>query len=152
MMLLLLGGSDMEQVIEASAAILDQHDAGTAMNMQLVRALETGLVVCYWRPFSQANSMGCLREKDAVDSEVHAFIREVRNQTHAHIDEEGERRASVSARHGLGFTPEGGFAYHEDFWGLGEEWVERIAAVAAKQRDAWRAEAVEIRDRLAEAD
>jgi hypothetical protein len=147
LMMLLLGAADMDQAVEA-AAILREHESADE-NLQLVRALETALIVCYWRPFSQALWMGHLTKSDALDPEVHAMVRGLRDQTHAHIDVSSQRWAGIDDLSKIGFS---GFGFAENWWGLGEEWAARIQAVAAKQRDAWREEALEIRSRLLQAD
>ena len=147
MMILLLGASDMYQVEEAGAAILDELDKGEATNLMLARALETALYVCYWRPFSQSNTLGHLVRGDALDAEVHEFVRDARNHAHAHIAVEAARWATLSADR----DAPGEFSFGEAFYGLGVEWVVRIVDVAERQRRAWQTEAREIRDRLARA-
>ncbi len=147
MMMLLLGASDMYQVEEAGLAILHELDTEEGMNLMLARALETALYVCYWRPFSRANTLGHLGEGDALDAEVHDFVRDERNQAHAHIDVQAERWATLSAHR----DAPGEFSFGEAFYGLGREWVERIVDVAERQRRAWQMEARSIRDHLTEA-
>jgi hypothetical protein len=144
--ILLLGAFDMDQVAEAVHAIDEQLRSGNP-NLQLIRALETALVVCYWRPFSQSNSKGHLRPGDAHDAELHAAMKRMRDSAHAHIDKESGRSAGISH---LTTEKDGveGIAFTESWWGLPDEWASQIVAIAGAQREAWRAEAESIRQRL----
>jgi hypothetical protein len=83
MTILLLGADDMDQTAEAAHAIDREHRWGNP-NLQLIRALETAVVVCYWRPFSQSNSMGHLRAKDALDASLHKTMERMRNSVCPH--------------------------------------------------------------------
>jgi hypothetical protein len=145
MYILLLGASDMEQVIAAVAAI-QREEASSNPDLELVDALETAAVVCYWRPFSQRNTVGNLRKKDAFDAELHEEIRVQRNQAYAHIDRESGRSPEVKTF----ALSTGGQAllFGETRWGLPPEWLPRLAEAAAHQRDSWRREAHEIKQRL----
>ena len=84
--MLLLGAIDMDHVIAAAEAIQREHESG-APNLSLLRALETAVVVCYWRPFSQSNTLGHLRKSDAHDPALHAQLKTWRDEAHAHTDE-----------------------------------------------------------------
>jgi hypothetical protein len=146
MTILLLGADDMDQTAEAAHAIDREHRSGNP-NLQLIRALETAVVVCYWRPFSQSNSMGHLRAKDALDASLHKAMGRMRNSVYAHIDASSGRTAGITPH----TTTEGvqGLAFTESWWALPAEWFPQIVKIAATQRDAWRAEAETIRQRLA---
>jgi hypothetical protein len=145
MTILLLGAIDMDQTAEAAHAIVVAHRSGNP-NLQLIRALETAVVVCYWRPFSQSNSMGHLRPKDALDASLHKAMEQMRNSAYAHIDASSGRTAGITPHP----TSEGvqGLAFTESWWELPVEWFPQIVRIAAAQRDAWRAEAESIRQRL----
>ena len=144
--ILLLGAIDMGQVIEAAEAIQRENQSSTP-NLELIRALETAVGVCFWRPFSQRNSGGRLRNKDAEDADLHEYMKTARNQAHAHIDLNSGRTADIDDV----VTPTGveGLAFVEGWWSLPAEWLPRIIDAAIRQRDRWRAEAIEIRRRLA---
>ena len=111
--ILLLGASDMDQVIAAAEAIQREHRAG-APNLSLLRVMETAVVVCYWRPFSQSNTVGHLGKKDAHDSALHADMKTWRDQMHAHTDTSSGRSAEIKRV----ATPAGieGFALSESWW------------------------------------
>ena len=143
--MLLLGATDMQQVIEAAVAIQDEHRSATP-RLELLRALETAVAVCYWRPFSQNNTIGHLRDGDAEDPTLHAHMKTLRNQAYAHIDASSGRSADIEDI----VTPTGveGLALTEGWWPLPADWLPRIIEVAVRQRDTWRAEAADIRRRL----
>ena len=141
--ILLLGAIDMEHVIAAATAIEREENAAIP-DHALIRALETALVVCYWRPFSSSNRAGHLRDSDALDPELHGHMRTLRNQAHAHIDTASGRRAGVtppSTSRGMG-----GFVLTESWWSFPQAWLPRVIDVAERQRDAFRAEAMSIPD------
>jgi hypothetical protein len=83
MTILLLAAIDMEQVIQAAEAIQRELQSSSP-RLQFIRALETAVAVCYWRPFSASNTVGCLRHKDAEDPDLHKEMKRIRNQVHAH--------------------------------------------------------------------
>lgn len=143
--ILLLGAIDMEQVIEAAQAIQREHQTSEP-NLQLIRALETAVVVCYWRPFSQSNTVGHLRDADAANPELHAHMKTLRNKAHAHTDTSSGRKADIDEL----VSPSGieGLAFTESWWALPAEWLPSIISFAVAQRDAWRAEGIAIRNRL----
>jgi hypothetical protein len=145
MYVLLLGASDMEQVIAAVEAI--KREEGSANpDLRLVDALETAAVVCYWRPFSQRNTVGNLGKKDAFDPELHEQIKVQRNQAYAHIDLKSGRSPDIRTFE----LPTGELAllFGERRWGLPAEWLPRLGEAAARQRDSWRGEAHVIKQRL----
>jgi hypothetical protein len=138
---LLLGAIDMQQVLAAAAAIQRELDSDTP-DMLLVRALETALVVCYWRPFSSRNSAGHLTAKDALDRELHKYMKAQRDQVHAHIDTASGRTAGVTSL--MPTMGVGGFAFTESTWGFQLEWLPRIVDVAQRQHHAFQAKALAI--------
>ena len=137
----------MEQVIQAAEAIRREHDAEEP-NLQLIRALETAVVVCYWRPFSYSNTVGHLLDSDAVNPELHAQMKTPRDKAHAHTDKSSGRTADIDEL--ISQSGVEGLAFTESWWGLPDEWSSTIISVAVAQRDAWRAEAIGIRNRLTE--
>jgi hypothetical protein len=79
-----LAQSDMRQAIDAGEGLLDE--AGRPFR----RALETALVVCYWRPFSNSTIGGLSEEwtpRDPARTKIHDRARQLRNQVFAHTDE-----------------------------------------------------------------
>jgi hypothetical protein len=144
--ILLLGASDMDHVIAAAEAIQHEHSSDNP-DLSLIRGLETAVVVCYWRPFSESNTVGHLSKKDALDSELHRDMRTWRDQAHAHTDKTSGRSAGITeigtetGMHGLAFT--------ESWWSTPpSDELPRIIDIARRQRDAWRAEGIELRQRL----
>jgi hypothetical protein len=64
------------------------------VNGQLCRALETAIVVCYWRPFSKSNKVGTIGHKWKTLTEapnLHKEMRRLRNEVYAHTDITGAR-------------------------------------------------------------
>jgi hypothetical protein len=139
--ILLLAASDMEQVIEACRAIEREH-LSRAPNGQLIDALETAVAVCYWRPFSKRNTMGWLETDDALDPELHAFLKNLRNKVYAHTDKASGRTADVRQH----VTESGveGLVFGESWWAALEDLLPRIIDVATRQRDAYRAESIRL--------
>jgi hypothetical protein len=84
----------MDHVVAAAEAIQREHASGNP-DLSLLRALETAVAVCYWRPFSQSNKVGHLHDKDALDSAFHAQMKVWRNQAHAHTDKTSGRTADI---------------------------------------------------------
>ena len=70
-----------------------------------------------------------------------------RDQVHAHIDVSSGRTADIRDLRPL--TGDEGLAFTEDRWGFPDEWLPRIVAAAARQHDRWRAEAADLKRRLA---
>jgi hypothetical protein len=145
MNVLLLGAIDMEQVMAAVEAIQDEERSDNPYP-PLLDALETAAVVCYWRPFSQSNTVGHLSEKDAFDVELHEEIRVQRDQAHAHIDLTSGRSADIKIF--TLSTGERALMFGENRWGLPSKWLPRLAAAALHQRDSWRKEAERIKQRF----
>jgi hypothetical protein len=140
--ILLMGAIDMGHVIAAAKALQREHASETP-DEPLIRALETGMVVSYWRPFSPRNSAGRLREKDAYDLELHELMKTLRNQVHAHIDSSSGRSAGITPLGTLlGVT---GFAFTESMWeSFPEDWLGRVVDAASRLRDAFRDEAMSL--------
>ena len=88
---LLLASSDLEQA--AAARALERESDG-----MLARALETAMIVCYFRPYS-TSSLKTLPDQyvptTSPDSERHAILKELRDQVHAHTDKASGRTVSV---------------------------------------------------------
>jgi hypothetical protein len=99
---LLLAAIDMEQAKEAARAIEregEREAAGKEPNVQLVRALEAALAVCYWRPFTN-NSVGRLDPVADGSSgsglaDLHRTLKSMRDKAYAHTDVQSGRRADV---------------------------------------------------------
>jgi hypothetical protein len=123
--LLLLGASDMEQVIAAAVALEAQEESETP-NFALTRALETAVAVCYWRPFSQRNTMGHLQKSDAEDSQLHALMETFRNQVYAHTDTSSGRTAEIGLH---------GMILSEAWWAPVDNHLPAIIEAATRQRD-----------------
>ena len=139
--ILLLGASDMDQVIAAAESIQREHRS-TTQDLELIRALETAVVVCYWRPFSQSNTVGHLRESDAEDPTLHADMKKLRNQAYAHTDRSSGRTAGI--KEVIASTGVEGLVFTEGWWSLPDQWLPGIVDVAIRQRDKWRAEATDL--------
>lgn len=78
--------SDMQQVVAAAEALVDEHADGYG---HLGRALETALVVCYARPFSKDNAVGSLGHKWPPLKrfrDLHRELLGLRNRVYAHTD------------------------------------------------------------------
>jgi hypothetical protein len=137
--ILLLAAVDMEQVLSACRAY-EREKAADDADYQLLRALETAIVVCYWRPFSKINSMGHLADSDAIDPELHAFMKGQRDQVYAHTDEESHRTADAKVV--LTSSGKPTIVFGESWWASLDPFVPRIVEVALRQRDAYQSEAV----------
>jgi hypothetical protein len=139
--ILLLAAVDMEQVVSSCRAYQREQDA-IEPDLQLLRALETAIVVCYWRPFSKSNSMGCLTDSDARDPELHTFLKSQRDKAYAHTDLESMRTADVKEH----VTESGtaGLVFTESWWAALDQFIPRIIEVALEQRDAYRAEGISL--------
>jgi hypothetical protein len=79
---------------------LREHAAG-APSLQLICALETALVVCCWRSFSQSNEIGQLSAGDAVDGEAVEL-----DTALSFVIRPGALRVRISSRH-PGVSPSG---------------------------------------------
>ena len=77
-------------------------------------------------------------------------MKKLRDSSYAHIDAASERTA------GIGELPPhlGGpsVTFTEDRWGFPDQRLPRIIEVALRHSSRWRAEAIELRDRLAAAE
>lgn len=95
---LVLAISDMQQVWETARYLLGEHPAASAghagdIPWQARRTLETGLVTCYARPFTDSHyRVGKSRRLTTEDRELHRWLIEQRNQVYAHSDETDYRR------------------------------------------------------------
>jgi hypothetical protein len=150
-LVLLLAAIDMEQTIEAARAIEREAEREARVteepNVQLVRALETAIAVCYWRPFT-SSSIGQLDpagDGPPVESglgDLHRALKTMRDKVYAHTDVASGRSAGVSEH----VTESGteGLAFSEGWWAFPREWLPRVILLAEQQRDRFRTEAVEI--------
>jgi hypothetical protein len=136
--MLILASFDMDRVMAAAEAIRRERESATP-DETLIEALETAVVVCYWRPFSKSNTAGCLEDSDALDPILHAELKTLRDEAHAHIDSASGRTAGITPVGTL--TGVTGFAYTESWWSSVEERLVRIVDVAQRQRDSFRAAA-----------
>jgi hypothetical protein len=72
---------------------VDEADADKA------RALETAIAVSYWRPWSQSNTLGSLKQKwlpeDSSGLQIHDRLEQLRNETYAHTHRGAGRKASA---------------------------------------------------------
>ena len=147
---LLLAAIDMEQTIEAARAIERESDrvaAGEEPNAELVRALETALAVCYWRPFTKS-SIGRL---DAVADgppeasgmgDLHRTLKTMRDKAYAHTDEASGRVAHVKEHvTQSGVSSE---VFSESWWAFPDDWLPRVIALAEMQRERFIAEALKL--------
>jgi hypothetical protein len=81
-----LAEADMRQVIAAADFLVESGHPGG----DLRRALETAVVVCYWRPFDSRNKIGTLGKrwtpKEPRFRLIHNRLRELRHEVYAHTD------------------------------------------------------------------
>jgi hypothetical protein len=104
--LLSLAAHDLRDAAQAAdwlVAMRRQKEPTQAM-LYFARAVETGMVVSYWRPFSRHNKFGedagkkgYLASKRYVPPEhreLHLCVRTLRNKVYAHIDEHESRNVS----------------------------------------------------------
>ena len=124
---LLFAESDMRQVIAAVDAL-----AADNLNGDLCRALETAIVACYARAFTE-NKVGKLGAKwkpsDPDQRKLHHELIRVRNKVYAHTDRIGARQiVDAGAMLGLGRV-----AYIEAWHPLDREKLPAIRALAADQ-------------------
>ena len=93
---LILAGKDMDQA----------HAAATALRVDLSddesfrRALETAMAVCYMRPFTRSSLMTLPNEYVPTtwpDADLHAGLKNLRNEVYAHTDKDSGRTASMKA-------------------------------------------------------
>ena len=91
---LLLGNQDMDQAVLAAQTIETETDP------RVVRLLETAMVVCYMRPFTQSKLVR-LDEyvpKEGPDRLLHMRLETLRNEVYAHTDAKADRRVQFFAR------------------------------------------------------
>ena len=88
--LLILGQSDMAQAAMGAMTLKER-----SLNDHAVRCMETGIVVCYARPFNKRNNAGYLCSKWAPEDpsmkEIHDELLDRRDQVYAHTDRTGAR-------------------------------------------------------------
>lgn len=93
--LLALAAWDMRQTAAAAKLLQAVRD-----DILAVRALETAIAVCYWRPFNKSNNTGTLRDRwrprDEEGRRIHALLKRLRNELYAHTDPPGGRRPTVT--------------------------------------------------------
>lgn len=84
---LLLAASDMEQAAAAAAALQVES------NVMLARALETGMTVCYMRPFTKAELAlpSGYEPVEDDDGRIHADMKVLRDKYYAHSDRRSGR-------------------------------------------------------------
>ena len=140
--MLLFGATDMQRAVAAAEAIQREYESTTPV-IPLIEALQTALVVCYWRPFSQKNTAGHLTDRDALDRDLHRDMKTLRDQVHAHIDVASGRTAGVTP---VPISSDlTGFAFGESSWdGFPDEWLPRFIEVATRQMDDFRIKALEL--------
>jgi hypothetical protein len=119
----------MLQAAGAARALESQHD-----DVYLMRALETAIVVCYWRPFSASNKIGGLADKWAPQgdrhSELHRTLRNLRNQAYAHTDETSGRIGDVRP---LSVGDQVHHVTGESWWAFPREWIPEIVKLCIEQ-------------------
>jgi hypothetical protein len=119
--------------------------------VEFVRALETAIAVCYWRPFTK----GSIGQLDPVDDgppeatgfgDLHRALEIMRNRAYAHTDKASGRDADIVEP----VTERGiaGNALTETWWAFPREWLPDVIALAEGQRERFRAEAFAIQRRL----
>jgi hypothetical protein len=119
--------------------------------VQFVRALETAIAVCYWRPFTNSN----IGQLDPVEDgpaestrlgDLHRALQKMRDEVYAHTDKTSGRDAGVREHTtDSGIT---GLAFSEAWWAFPREWLPAVIALAEGQRDRFRADALDIRNAL----
>ncbi len=150
---LVLAISDMQQVWETARYLLGEHPAASAghaggVPWQARRALETGLVTCYGRPFTGSHyRVGRPRGLTAEERELHKWLIDQRNQVYAHSDKTDYRRV-------LGLDASD-WREHLKTGVIGEQWtpptspelLRAIRGLAAKLIEAFWRELRELSDR-----
>jgi hypothetical protein len=138
----------MRQAAAAAAYLLE----GPRMNGDAERALETGLVVCYARPYVRARrGAGAIGSRRALPSEprlraLHDALIDRRNDLYAHNDVTDLRGVEdVYAALGLG-----GGRYAEAWRPIDRAQLPEVVALCESQRSTFRALAERIEARLAD--
>jgi hypothetical protein len=100
---LLLAASDMDQAATAARALREESE-----DHNLMRALETAIVVCYARAFTQSSLFRLSRtEYEPSDSrlaDIHHTLYALRDSVYAHTDRESGRSASIRLVNEIGGT------------------------------------------------
>lgn len=93
---LVLAAADIRQVVAAAERLGELEPT----DVNFVRALETAIAVCYWRPFSRNNAIGPLPtqwEPETADGlKVHRRLEHLRDKVGAHTDPAGGRKAQAN--------------------------------------------------------
>jgi hypothetical protein len=80
-----LAASDMRQAAAAAEALANEHQ-----NVHLMRALETAVVVSYWRPFASGNAVRLdpaeWTPQDPQEIAAHETLKALRDKVYAHTD------------------------------------------------------------------
>jgi hypothetical protein len=133
----------MEQAVEAALGIEREHErdaSGEESNVQFVRALETAIAVCYWRPFtSSSSSIGSLDPvSDGPDEstglgDLHRALKKMPDEVYAHTDKSSGGDAGVKEH----VTDSGasGLVFSEGWWAFPGEWLTHVIPLAVAQRD-----------------
>lgn len=94
---LLLGASDMRQASAAARAL--EHES----EVELARALETAMVVCFMRPFTKSDlQVPAKFHPKGRDLEELESIKAHRDKVYAHTDEEAGRWSESVSLHRRG--------------------------------------------------
>jgi hypothetical protein len=104
----LLARNDMEQAAAAARALEQEED------MNLARALETAIAVCYMRPFTKGGGKVPDRfiPRDQPQADYHRQLRDLRHKVHAHPDKTGPRTVTMNLEDQSG--EEWAYAYTEE--------------------------------------
>jgi hypothetical protein len=144
---LYLAASDMDQAAAAATALDGEHE-----NVNLMRALETAIAVCYARPFTDSSMVDRLKASKWVaqeDRQLHDFLMNGRNKVYAHTDV-----ASGRSTGGMRITISKGIAsvaYSEGWWSFPREFIAPVVDMCQRQAQDLRTEAVKIEAEVAAA-
>jgi hypothetical protein len=130
---LILAASDMRQAAAGARYLV----ANPRMNSDAARALWTGVVVCYARPFTKSLSYPKLGNKtwapkDPVERRVHANLLRFRRQVFAHNDAT-EMREVIDFATVVGALGGVRVEQHLPIPPRGWEWVAKVADGQAKR-------------------
>jgi hypothetical protein len=146
----LLAASDMEQCAAAAVA-LEQLYETDGENTPLIRALETGMVTCYARPFTRTR--GGARWLDETkwaptvprDSVHHGLI-DLRNKVYAHTDAESGRTPGPPIL--VELTPGASEVTHsEGWWPFPRSWLPHVVGLCDEQTERFYREAQTLLDK-----
>jgi len=143
---LLLAASDMVQAEAAARALEAEHG-----NLALMRALETGIGVCYARAFTQSplKSLTPVYIPTAPEgAQLHAYLRDLRDKVYAHTDKESGRTSSIDAPVVVDDAEMVVLEWHEEWNAFPRGLLEPAVALFDRQRDRFLNEAMEIRQQL----